>query len=159
VYALLRNGGVKLSDGGPFEMFTYLPLARDVARTVNRRGAIAMTDGYGFSSLLDFYGNLEPVVIGYAAQGEEAHGWFRGPSAPQPALFVDKVPLETRPDFRHQLTIACARVVPGPTFSYAFSQTDRGVPPRRYYTTWCDGLSARSVAMLRWERVSYGRMR
>jgi len=159
VYALLRSSGVKLSDGGPFEMFTYRRLARDVARAVNARGAIAMTDGYGFSSLLDFYGGLQPVVIGYAAQGEEAHGWFTGTRDPRPALFVDKVPLKTRPDFSHQLQIACAHVRAGPTFSYAFVQGDRNVPPRRYYTTWCEGLSARSVAMLRWERAAYGRMR
>ena len=150
-YAMLRAGGVKLSDGGPFEMFTYQRLARDVARVTRSRNAIAMTDGYGFSSLLDFYAGLQPVVIGYAAQGEEAHGWYNGPRDPQAALFVDKVPLDTRPDFERQLHLACARVAPGPTFSYAIAQTNRTVPSRRYYSTWCEPVSARAVAILRWE--------
>ena len=151
VYALLHDAGLKLSDGGPFEMFTYPQLARDVARVTRRRNAIVMTDGYGFSSVLDFYGGLEPVVIGYAAQGEEAHGWYAGPPNPRPALFVDKVPLDTRPDFLRQLHLACAHVAAGPTFSYAFSQTDRGIPPRRYYSTWCEQVSPRAIAILRWE--------
>jgi hypothetical protein len=140
-YGLLQKNGLRLSTGGPFEMFTYAPLSQQVARTVRHRRGIAMSDGYGLSSLLDFYGGLEPVVVGYDAQGQEARRWFTGSSDPQPALFVDKVPLDARPDFMRQLRIVCRRVTPGPTFTYRFSH---------YYTTWCEGVSAQSVAMLRW---------
>jgi len=153
VYPALRAARIDLSDGGPFELFTYPQLARDVARTVASRNAFAMTDGYGFSSVLDFYGGLTPVVIGYSPQGEEARAWFDGPAAPRAALFVDKVPLAMRDDFARQLRRACSHVSAGPTFAYAFTVDSRdAVPPRRYYTTWCDGLSRRGLALLRWQK-------
>jgi hypothetical protein len=142
MYSLLQHGSVKLADGGPFELLTYPHLARDVAQIAASRNAMVLTDGYGFSSLLDFYGSLDPVVIGYDRQGQEAYRWFRGPHDPRPALFIDKVPLQTRPDFVRQLNAACARVEPGPTLTYNV---------RRYYTTWCDGASERSIALLRWQ--------
>lgn len=153
VYAALRGSGVRLADGGPFEMFTYSPLARDVAKITAQRDAIAMTDGYGFSSLLDFYAGVRPVVIGYDAQGEEARSWFTDRDRPVRALFVDKVPLASRADFSAQLSRACARVIPGPVLAYRFSPQDRGVPPRRYFTTWCEGMSRNAVATLRWQQV------
>lgn len=151
VYTALRSAGVRLADGGPFEMFTYQPLSHDVAKLVTPRGAVAMTDGYGFSSLLDFYANVRPVVIGYDAQGAEAKRWFTDSDRPVRALFVDKVPLASRPDFEAQLGRACARVTTGPVLAYRFSARDTRVPPRRYYTTWCDGMSSGSVATLRWQ--------
>lgn len=150
VYAALRSSGVRLADGGPFEMFTYRPLARDVAKLVDERGAVAMTDGYGFSSLLDFYAGIAPVVIGYDPQGREAQWWFADSRDPMRALFVDKVPLASRPDFAAQLARACARVVAGPVLAYRFAPQDRAVPPRRYYTTWCEGMGPGAVAILRW---------
>lgn len=152
IYAALRAGGVRLADGGPFEMFTYRPLARDVARLTAQRNAVAMTDGYGFSSLLDFYGGVRPVVIGYDAQGGEAQHWFTGADRPLRALFVDKVPLRTRADFSAQLARACARVTPGPVLAYRFAPQDINAPPRRYFTTWCEGMTRESVATLRWQR-------
>jgi 4-amino-4-deoxy-L-arabinose transferase-like glycosyltransferase len=151
VYAALRSGGVRLADGGPFEIFTYPALASDVARLTAQRGVVAMTDGYGFSSVLDFYGAIRPVVIGYDAQGGEARRWFTDLDHPLRALFVDKVPLASRPDFSAQLSRACARVTPGPVLSYRFSSREDGVPPRRYFTTWCDGMSRNAVATLRWQ--------
>lgn len=150
VYAALRASGVRLADGGPFEMFTYRPLAHDVARLTERRAAVAMTDGYGFSSLLDFYAGLTPVVIGYDAQGRQAQWWFPDSEDPARALFIDKVPLKSRPDFAAQLARACSRVAPGPVLAYRFAPSDTAVPPRRYYTTWCDGMRPDAVATLRW---------
>jgi len=152
VYAALRAGGIRLADGGPFEMFTYPPLARDVATLTAQRHAVAMTDGYGFSSLLDFYAGVRPVVIGYDAQGGEARKWFTDVDRPERALFVDKVPLASRADFSAQLARACAHVVPGPVLAYRFATQDDGVPPRRYFTTWCEGMSRNAVATLRWQR-------
>ncbi len=151
VYAALRDAGVRLADGGPFEMFTYRRLAHDVAALTAPRAAVAMTDGYGFSSLLDFYAGVQPVVIGYDAQGAEARSWFTDRNDPVRALFVDKVPLASRPDFSAPLARACARVRPGPVLSYRFSAADNAVPPRRYFTTWCDGMQRSSIATLRWE--------
>ncbi len=151
VYAGVRHAGLRLSDGGPFEMFTYRPLARDVRAVTQLRGAYAMTDGYGFSALLDFYGELQPVVIGYDAQGQEARRWFTGVERPQLALFVDKIPLAQRADFQKQLALACTRVVMGPVLSYPLAGNDPSVPPRRYFTTWCEGMKPNAIATLRWQ--------
>lgn len=142
LYAAVVHAGVHLSDAGPFEMFTYRPLARDVRAIADAHGAIAMTDGYGFSSLLDFYGGLRPVVIGYDAQGEEARRWFTDRERPARALFVDKVPLETRSDFSAQLARACGRVRRGPVLDYGY---------RKYFTTWCEGMNPGAIATLRWQ--------
>lgn len=145
LYAAVSRAGVHLSDAGPFEMFTYRPLSRDVRAIAQAHGAVVMTDGYGFSSLLDYYGGLEPVVIGYDAQGEEARGWFTDSRHPLRGLFVDKVPLSKRPDFQKQLALACRRVTPGPVLSYAY---------RRYFTTWCDAMNPGAIATLRWQAKS-----
>jgi 4-amino-4-deoxy-L-arabinose transferase-like glycosyltransferase len=153
-YAALRAGGVRLADGGPFEMFTYASLSRDVAKLTAAPGTVAMTDGYGFSSLMDFYAGSTPVVIGYDAQGAEARRWFSDADRPQRALFIDKVPLASRPDFSAQLTRACARVIPGPVLAYRVSLGDAHDPPRRYFTTWCEGLSPDGVAILRWQQTN-----
>lgn len=142
VYGALTRAGLHLSDSGPFEMFTYPHLAKDVRGILKQPGAVAMTDGYGFSSLLDFYGDLSPVVIGYDAQGAEARKWFTDRDRPVRALFIDKVPLATRADFSAQLARACGRVIPGPTLAYKY---------RRYFTTWCYGMSPNAVATLRWQ--------
>lgn len=150
-YAALHGSGIRLRDGGPFEIFTYHSLARDVASLAHNRGAVVMTDGYGFSSLLDFYAGMPPVVIGYDAQGEEARTWFTDREHPLRALFVDKAPLASRPDFAAQLERACARVTSGPVLAYRYGASDEGVPPRRYFTTWCDGMSRNAVGTLRWQ--------
>jgi Dolichyl-phosphate-mannose-protein mannosyltransferase len=142
MYAALVHAGVRLSDAGPFEMFTYPPLARKMRAVAAGNHAVVMTDGYGFSSLLDFYGGLQPVVIGYDAQGEEARSWFTDANAASRAVFLDKVPLSKRPDFARQLARACARVKTGQVLEFEY---------RRYFTTWCEGLEPGAIATLRWQ--------
>jgi 4-amino-4-deoxy-L-arabinose transferase-like glycosyltransferase len=149
VYAGVRHAGLRLNNGGPFEMFTYPPLAKDVRALTRSRNADVMTDGYGFSSLLDFYGGLRPILIGYDAQGQEARHWFTDGDHPQLLLFVDKVPLARRADFTEQMLISCKRVTPGPVLSYPLAGSDRSVPPRRYFTTWCS-VTPNTIATLRW---------
>jgi hypothetical protein len=148
----LRETGAKLRNGGPFEIMTYAPLAADSARLARARGAIVMTDGYGFSSVLDFDAGLAPVVIGYDWQGRESHGWYADAERPARALFVDKEPLASRPDIERHLRRACARVSDGGAHAYAYG----GTPPRTYYFTWCDGLGPDGLAILRWEREPSG---
>lgn len=150
VYAGIRTAGLKLENGGPFEIFTYRALAADVRRIAAQRQAVVMTDGYGLTSLLDFYGGLTPVLIGYDPQGEEGMHWYPNDANPHTALFVDKEPFATRPDFERQFARACGRVVPGPTLSYAFDPGDRAVPPRRYFLTWCLNMRRGAIAVLRW---------
>jgi hypothetical protein len=149
LYAFARSRGVHLADGGPFELYTYQSLARDVQRLQGRTGAAIMTDGYGFSSLLDFYANVPPVVIGYDAQGKQARTWIQHLPLESNALFVDKVPFLTRPDFEKRFAIACTSVEPGPPLAYPLP--GRGV--RKYYTTWCKGIRPDTLALLRWETL------
>ena len=152
VYAALRTHGLQLRHAGPFEIYTFPELARDVRRIVrNEPGTIVMTDGYGFSSLLDFNAGIAPVVIGYDVQGQESRRWYSSSEQPERALFVDKESLYTdpgRPDFLRRLHRACTTVRPGPTLNEA---SYPGVPVRPYYTTWCEGLVPGGLRLLRWE--------
>ncbi|HEY8313922.1 MAG TPA: glycosyltransferase family 39 protein [Candidatus Baltobacteraceae bacterium] len=165
VYAGAHHFGAKLHDDGPFEVFTYPALARDVARIAAKNGAIVMTDGYGFSSELDFYGGIAPVVIGYDPQGEESRRWYDANARVARALFVDKTPLYPipgqpeqgagRPDFAKQLALACARVEPGPTLKYTYAGTSGlAIPTRDYFTTWCDGMRPGGLSILQWRHGS-----
>ena len=143
LYGLASRAGLHLRNAGPFEIFTYQPLARQVERAIAERNAVAMTDGYGFSSLLDFYGGASPVFIGYDAQGQEARRWYSDAQHPQTALFVDKAPLSERADFQRQLARACGAVEPGPVFALQY---------RTYYSTWCNEMRPDAIAILRFER-------
>ncbi len=148
-YAIVqRETSLKLKNAGPFEIFAYKPLARDVARLARGRHAIVMTDGYGLSSVIDFDADIAPVVIGYDWQGRESHTWYPSSMRPRAALFVDKEPLATREDFARHLERACGRVVSGGVREYRYE----GAPPRKFYLTWCDDLRPDGLAILRWER-------
>lgn len=152
VFAAVWRAKLHLNNGGPFEIFTYPSLAGDVRAIARSAHADIMTDGYGFSSLLDFYGGLRPILIGYDAQGQEARHWFTDADKPKRLLFVDKVPLATRADFTMQMVLACRQVRPGPTLTYPLAGDDRSVPPRHYYTTWCDP-KPNTIDTLRWKNA------
>jgi len=145
---IVHNAGARLENGGPFEIMTYSMVAADAARLARERDAIVMTDGYGFSAVMDFDANIAPVLIGYNWQGREARAWYPDANRPQRALFVDKEPLGTRPDFARQLQRACAKVVDGGRHAYRY----KGTGPRSYYFTWCEGLVPDGLAILRWEK-------
>jgi hypothetical protein len=158
VYQQFRNTGSTLRNTGPFEIFTYWPLAQDVRKIAADSHAIIMTDGYGLSSVIDFYAGVTPVVIGYNWQGREARNWYSDNEHPQRAIFVDKEVLDPahptkenpgRPDFKKRLLQACGSVRPGPVIS---ESSYPGVPPRKYYLTICDNMVADGIAILRWER-------
>ncbi len=142
-----RAFGLSLRNAGPIEVFAFRPLALDVARLTRANGAIAMTDGYGFSSVLDYEAGVAPVVIGYDWQGRESHAWYPSSMHPPRALFVDKEPLATRPDFRIHLARACRRTVDGGSRAYRFGDA----PPRTFYFTWCEGLRPDGLEILRWQ--------
>lgn len=140
-----RTFGVHLSHAGPFEIWAFEPAAHDVAREASATGAWVMTDGYGLSSVLDYYGGVAPIVIGYDLQGRESRAWLRGP-VPSTAIFFDKEPLSTRPDFSRQLSRACARVSDDGTRNYYV----KGVLARTFYLTRCTGLTPAGFTLLRW---------
>jgi 4-amino-4-deoxy-L-arabinose transferase-like glycosyltransferase len=146
--AVTRTTGVSLRNNGPFEIYAFRPLAQDLSQLVSTRNAVVVTDGYGFSSVLDFEAALPPVVIGYDWQGRESRAWYPSTMHPQRALFVDKEPLSTRPDFQAHLARACAHTFAGGTRAYRFGSA----PPRTFYLTWCEGLRPQGLAILRWER-------
>ncbi len=156
-YQLFRDTGSTLRNTGPFEIFTYWPLAQDVRSLARADNAVVMTDGYGLSSVVDFYAGVTPIVIGYNWQGRESRNWYPDTQTPKRAIFLDKEELDPlrpteqnrgRPDFKARLREACGRVRPGPTLEYSYA----GVPPRKYYTTFCDDLVPDGIAILRWER-------
>ncbi len=147
IYQAFRNTGSSLRNTGPFEIFTFWPLAQDVRKIADKNDAVVMTDGYGLSALLDFNAGVAPVVIGYNWQGRESRRWYPASNRPRHALFVDKETLASRPDFAARLALACERVVPAPSLSYSYA----GVPPRAYYLTWCEGMKPEGIRLLRWE--------
>jgi hypothetical protein len=152
VYEQFLRTGSTLRNTGAFEIFTVPSLAEDVRNVMQANDATVVTDGYGLSSTLDFYGGVPPVVIGYNAQGQESKRWFDRDMQPTLILFVDKEPLVSRPDYARQLALACTRVVPGPTLGYAFRDPwGHVVPPRDYFTTWCQGPRPRALRILLWD--------
>jgi hypothetical protein len=147
-HMIQRETGAQLRNNGPFEIMTYSMVAVDAARLVRERDAILMTDGYGLSSVIDFDAGVPPVVIGYNWQGRESRSWYPDSNHPARALFVDKEPLSSRPDFALHLQRACAKVNDGGVHGYSY----QGTKPRNYYFTWCEGLKPDGLAILRWER-------
>ena len=145
--AALHAFGRTLRHNGPFEIFTYPALARDVAGQARRGGTMVATDGYGLSSLLDFYGFVPPVVIGYDLQGRQARVWFDHDAQPREILFVDKEPLAARPDFAARFERACLRVADGGTRTYDY----QNIPARAYYLTRCLEPFPGALRTLLWE--------
>jgi hypothetical protein len=162
LYEEFRATGSTLRNTGPFEVFTYWPLAQDVRRMADANDAVVITDGYGFSSQMDYEAGIPPVVIGYNAQGQESRHWYDAAMEPKRLLFVDKEPLvprtghpddkDGRPDFQRQLKLACTDVRPGPDLEYSYTDpTGHTVPARTYFLTWCDGPRPDALRILRWE--------
>jgi len=162
LYEQFRATGSTLRNDGPFEIFTYWPLAQDVRRMADANDAVVVTDGYGFSSQMDYEAGIPPVVIGYAQQGQEARHWYDPEMHPHRILFVDKEPLVPRPhhpedkggrpDFQRRLDAACGAVLPGPDLGYLYTDpTGHTVPARTYFLTWCDDPRPNAIRILRWE--------
>ena len=164
LYSQFRATGSTLRNSGPFEIFTYWPLAQDVRRMADANDAVVVTDGYGFSSQMDFEAGIPPVVIGYAHQGQEARHWYDAAMHPRRILFVDKEALVKIPgqpktypgrsDFDERLHMACGRVKPGPDLEYSYTDpTGHTVPARTYFLTWCEDPNPEAIRILRWEGV------
>ncbi len=161
VYEQFLRTGSTLRNTGGFEIFTVPSLALDVRNMMEANDATVVTDGYGLSSTLDFYGNVPPVVIGYDPQGQEAKRWYDPDMQPHRILFVDKEALvprpghpedKGRPEFVRQLNSACTNVVAGPTLGYEFHDSSGHiVPARLYFTTWCEGPKPHALRILQFD--------
>lgn len=161
VYEEFVRSGSTLRNTGAFEIFTVPSLAHDVRGMMDANHATVVTDGYGLSSTLDFYGGIPPVVIGYDAEGQESKRWYDPDMPVSLILFVDKEPLYPRPghpedklgrpDFARQLDRACTKVVGGPVLGYEFHDPlGHTVPVRPYFTTWCTPRP-HALRILRWD--------
>jgi hypothetical protein len=161
VYEQFVRTGSTLRNTGSFEIFTVPSLAIDVRNMMEANDATVVTDGYGLSSTLDFYGGIPPVVIGYNAQGAEARRWYDPDMRPRRILFVDKESLyprpghpedKGRPDYARQLERACSRITAGPTLGYEFHDSSGHlVPARLYFTTWCEAPRPHALRILQWD--------
>ena len=139
----------RLHKAGAFNIYAFGRLAHDINTIAASRNALVFTDGYGLSSLLDYYGNITPVVIGYDWQGREARRWFTDAPVHGNGLFVDLAPLVERPDFATQLARACGHVLSGPLLQY----TKGNLPQMVFPTTWCLDMKPNAIAILRWEQT------
>jgi hypothetical protein len=161
VYEKFVQTGSTLRNTGGFEIFTVPSLANDVRNIMEANDATVVTDGYGLSSTLDFYGSVPPVVIGYNAQGQESKRWYDPDMQPKRILFVDKESLVPRPghpedrgraDYAAQLALACGHVKAGPTMGYEFHDSSGHlVPARFYFTTWCEAPKPHALRILQWD--------
>jgi hypothetical protein len=115
--------------------------------------AVVVTDGYGFSSQMDYEAGIPPVFIGYNAQGQEAKRWYDPDMHPHRILFVDKealVPIPGhatktnpgRPDFDRRLHQACGRGRTGSGSRVLVHRSDR---PHRSGTALLPDLVRRSA--------------
>lgn len=124
-----------------FEIYSYDELARDIRA---QYGAYAVvTDGYGLSSLLDFYGAIPPIVVGYNHQGQEASRWFRSHGAVA-AIYVDPVSLDKRPDVLARLRSACGSIDRRPPLVYR----EAAIVLHAYSVTGCRTFDTRGLAVL-----------
>ena len=121
LYEQFRATGSSLRNDGPFEIFTYWPLAQDVRRMADANDAVVVTDGYGFSSQMDYEAGIPPVVLGGADFDRRLH-MACGEVKPGPDL----------------------------EYSYT-DPTGHSVPARTYYLTWCDDPRPDAIRILRWE--------
>jgi 4-amino-4-deoxy-L-arabinose transferase-like glycosyltransferase len=124
-----------------FEPFAYQDLVADLQRTFSPR-AVLLTDGYGFSSVLDFYGGFAPHVIGYNSEGAQTRFWQN--DVGDRAIFLDKVPLSQRPDFNANLHRACEHVMLYPPLAYRVN----GTMIHTFYPIGCTGLNPARLAEL-----------
>jgi 4-amino-4-deoxy-L-arabinose transferase-like glycosyltransferase len=131
-------------NDGPFEIYAYRMLARDVAELAAHYDAGVMTTSYGLAAELDYHRGLVPVVIGDDNLGRESRRW---PATPRKGrmIVVERVPLSESPMLQGLLPRSCKRLTPAPVLQYRFA----GAPARSFYTTYCIGISSREIAALR----------
>ncbi len=130
-----------VSTTSAFEIYTDSTLASTLARRYPR--SLIVTDEYGLSSLMDFYGNIPPYVIGYNSQGREALQWLATPRVSQ-TLYLDHVQLSQRPDMLRLLELACGSVLPMP--GVLVQQDGRTI--HSFSLSRCRKFDSRSVAIL-----------
>jgi Dolichyl-phosphate-mannose-protein mannosyltransferase len=144
-YATVRRlTHVTVRNDGPFEVYAYRQLARDVAALTAQSRSGVMTTSYGLAAELDYHRGLSPVVIGDDYRGRESRRWPLR-TQPEQMLIIERAPLGENTSLEQALVRACKRLTPGPVLRYRFA----GAPPRSFYTTYCIGIPGAEVAALR----------
>jgi Dolichyl-phosphate-mannose-protein mannosyltransferase len=133
-----------LRNDGPFEIYAYRGLARDVAKLTERNAAGVMTTSYGLAAELDYHRRLHPVVIGDDYRGRESRRWPLIQDRNK-MIDVERTPLSANSSLQQLLVRSCRQVVSGPVLRYRFADA----PWRRFYTTYCIGIDQKEVAALR----------
>ena len=125
-----------------FEPFSYQSLVVDLR---DRYGAhpVFLTDGYGFSSILDFYGGFAPHVVGYNSEGAQTRLW-QNDIGNGLSIFLDKVPISVRPDLNANLHRACTHVQFYDPLVYRIGTT----LIHTFYPIGCTGLNPARLAQL-----------
>ena len=141
VVALFNRLPLHISSSSAFEIYSYEDLARDLRKQY--AGYALLTDGYGLSSLMDFYGEMPPIVVGYNQQGQEAVRWFHSQD-PVAAIYLDPVSLDRRPDMLSRLRQACGAVSRRPELVYREAATLL----HAYSVTVCRTFDERGLAEL-----------
>ena len=141
VVALFDRLPLHVSSSSVFEIYSYEALAHDLQTEYGDYAVL--TDGYGLSSLMDFYGGRPPIVIGYNQQGQEAMRWFRSRD-PVAAIYLDPVSMDHRPDVLKRLQHACGAVKLRPELVYRQSATLL----HAYSVTICRTFDERGLAEL-----------
>ena len=138
VYAFVRQTRPSIVAGnGPFEIFAYPALGREIGRRARASDAWVVTDGYGLSSVMDFYGGVPPVAVGANPQGRESRSWYDPSRVSRVFYFVDHDPLSRR-GIDARLRSVCPVLRPDVLWHYHFGQYDDAVA---FYVTTCSGVS------------------
>jgi len=130
-----------LSSRSALEIYSDRPLAQALR---SRYGdSIIVTDEYGLSSMMDFYGGIAPNVIGYNSEGREALRWLANPHVKQ-MLYLDHIDVSDRPDMVRLLDLACGAVEPMPEIVVREGR----FPIHTFSLSRCVNFDSRSVAIL-----------
>ena len=118
---------------------------RALAQALRERygDSIIVTDEYGLSSMMDFYGGIAPNVIGYNSEGREALRWLAKPRVKE-MVYLDHIDISQRPDMLRLLDLACGAVEPMP----GILVREGTFPIHAFSLSRCVNFDSRSVAIL-----------
>ncbi len=118
---------------------------RGLAQALRARygDSVIVTDEYGLSSMMDFYGGIAPNVIGYNSEGREALRWLEKPHVKQ-MLYLDHIEVSERPDMLSLLKLACGSLEPMP----GIVVREGRFPIHAFSLSRCVNFDSRSVAIL-----------
>ncbi|MCL5258465.1 MAG: hypothetical protein M1314_01780, partial [Firmicutes bacterium] len=108
---------------------------------------LVLTDGYGLSSVLDFYGGYAPSVIGYNTEGGQTRYWPIDLHE-RDSVYIDVVPMSARPDMLALLRRSCTHVHLYRPFVFRAGATVL----HAFYPVGCTGLTR--ARLVRLDRTS-----